>query len=887
MQFPINRAKAAAVITMVLLMASIMLMAKVSVKAQVSAVQPTGGALPAGVTPKLTVTVIGAYLSVTSSPIGVGQPLLVNMWLVPPLPAARAMIQAYVVTITKPDGTKDTVGPMDSFTGDTTAWFQYAPDQVGTYKFKFDFLGEYFPAGRYLLGKIVTNTSGTAYDSAYYNPASSPEVEVTVQSEMVSSWPPSPLPTDYWTRPVSPENREWWSILGNWPETGVVGGGSEWDALYPNTNIYMSSYNFVPYVQGPNSAHIVWKRQNDIAGLIGGVGGDVSYTLKGLTGSGYPSIIFAGRCYQTLTKAPTPAYINGTWQYQPGNVSISAATYWQCYDLRTGQIYWERPLASGESAPTFVEMALETSEIPGATARIGRTPYLVTITGPFGANPGRLIKYNPWTGAVAINVTAAPSGVSAGTLYGYPYVLSVQNLGGGNYRLINWTIENNAGNWVSAGGGGVATVDNFTARIKGNITYPFSSIGTADYESMIAVSTGSIFSNATGNAEGVFLMGVSLTTGQLLWNKTLDASTGFNEFSGISPIADHGKYATRNRDGSYYCFDLYSGKFLWKSELSSYPWGVFEAYAVQSAYGFLYTDDYAGVNAIDWNTGKTAWVFTAPTPYAFETPYQVNGTGVYSWHAAGKVADGKLYTFNSEHTPSQPITRGWRLFCINATTGKGIWNITTGEGVPGSRYFMGAISDGYMAFVDEYDITMYVYGRGKSATTISAPQTAITQGQSVVLTGTVTDQSPAQPGAACVSKESMATYMEYLHMQKPIPSGVTVTGVPVSLDAIDSNNNYVHIATVTSDISGTFSYMWKPELTGKYTVTATFAGDDSYGSSFAETAVGVEAPAATPTPAPAAQTAPAPDYTALFIGIAIAIIASIAIVGIMLYRKRP
>ena len=51
--------------------------------------------------------------------------------------------------------------------------------------------------------------------------------------------------------------------------------------------------------------------------------------------------------------------------------------------------------------------------------------------------------------------------------------------------------------------------------------------------------------------------------------------------------------------------------------------------------------------------------------------------------------------------------------------------------------------------------------------------------------------------------------------------------------------------TVTSDgYSGTFACNWKPDIAGQYTITATFMGDDSYGSSFATTYVNVvEAPA--------------------------------------------
>ena len=65
----------------------------------------------------------------------------------------------------------------------------------------------------------------------------------------------------------------------------------------------------------------------------------------------------------------------------------------------------------------------------------------------------------------------------------------------------------------------------------------------------------------------------------------------------------------------------------------------------------------------------------------------------------------------------------------------------------------GAIADGYLAASNGYDGYMYVFGREKSKTTVSAPQTAIAQGQSVIITGTVLDQSPGQPNTACVSKE--------------------------------------------------------------------------------------------------------------------------------------
>jgi hypothetical protein len=130
----------------------------------------------------------------------------------------------------------------------------------------------------------------------------------------------------------------------------------------------------------------------------------------------------------------------------------------------------------------------------------------------------------------------------------------------------------------------------------------------------------------------------------------------------------------------------------------------------------------------------------------------------------------------------------------------------------------------------------------------------------------------------------MSDWMLYVYKQFTHPANAT--GVPVTLDAVDPNGNWVHIGTVTSDMSGTFGYAWKtPDVPGKYTIIATFAGSESYYASYAETyAVVTEAPPATPTPTPAA---PLPPIETYFIAATVAIIAAVAIVGLMLLRKKP
>jgi outer membrane protein assembly factor BamB len=836
MNFEKNKAMTTA-IALILLMASSML-AAISVKAQDYTNMQEGGSipLPAGVTPDLSLDTT-AYMSFRPNPVGVGQAVLVNIWLQGP-PHPSRYFSDYKVTITDPEGNEE-IYTRDSYRADATAWLEFVPDQTGEWKLKFDFPGGYFPSGNYTIAAGGSFPPGVYSfpESVYYKPSSTPVQTLVVQEEPVPSWPASPLPTDYWTRPVSPDNREWWSISGWFPSTGVVGGGSDWPA---DTNPYMSNYGwlptFIPYVQAPNTAHIVWKREGEIGGLIGGPLGEQSLT----TGGGNPTIVYAGRCYQTLTKV-----LNGV----PTSV-------WQCYDLRTGEVYWEIP---GVPAPTWVAYEFGVGEVPGAVTQT-KSVYLI------GISAGRLIKYDPYTGAVFQNVSIAP--LMQGFFYANldsPYFLSVQDLGTAvpsteRYRLINWTV----------------TTRDVGIRVANNITWPFSSIGLAtggaDFNAGIAASGYAITTPATGPGvpNDIGLQAADIYTGQLLFNKTLGIPYGS---FGMLMVTDHGKNAMACYDGYIYCFDARTGEKLWKSELSSSPWGVFRDYRLQSYGGMIFSYQYDGVAAFNWTNGKLVWLYEQITPYPYETPYQ--GKYAFFGGGLGLFADGKLYTSTYEHTPTQPVTRGWKFHCINITTGEGIWSIA-------GAMAAGAVADGYVTASNSYDGYMYVFGKGKSATTVTAPDTAVTLGDSVVIRGTVTDQSPGQPGTACVSDESMSAWMEYLHMQKPMPSNAT--GVEVQLDVLDSNNNYYTIGTVTTDLSGSFGFAYEPEIPGFFKVIATFAGSESYGSSYAITYFNVEeAPAATPAPTPT----PAPMTDTYITGFGIAIIVAIAIVGILLFRKRP
>jgi hypothetical protein len=783
------------------------------------------------------------------------------MWLEPPVQYNR-FFSGYTITVTKPDSTTETIGPLNSYQGDSTAWVQYSVDQTGTYKFKFNFPGNYFKAGIYYNGIYYAtqadlppgvSTGGMGFggpvnlESAWYQASTSKELSLTVQEDPVYSWPAAPLPTDYWTRPIPIEDREWWVIGGHYPFTGV-GGGSDWPA---NTNAYASNYKYTPYVQGPKTSHIAWLRQGALAGIAGGQLGYRSVGPGESTYAGTPNIIFQGRAYQVITG--------------PGGDSI-----WQCYDIRTGELYWEQPAAtsvaevfpgyfmSSTTAPTAITFNEVGTSVPGAEQTgMGTGTYSLLYVG------SRLIKYDPWTGAATLNVSLP---ISSGTIYNDPYVLSIQSLGAGKYALINWTTT--------------GSDTDFSKRVISNVSYPFSSLGSVDYEAGIAVTSASITPAGAGHTLGQFLMATSITTGQLLWNITTD-----DIFFPSGLCADHGKVCVRCLGGWWDCWNLADGKHLWQSAKpgesggEDYPWGDFGAYTIASYGGLVYDFSYAGFYAIDWNTGKIAWNFTTPS-LPFESATYPSMT---LFSNSPIIADGVLYYANGEHSPTEPLARGWRLWALNATTGEYIWDISGG----GSA---GAVADGYLTYDNKYDGYMYVFGKGESKTTVSAPQTQIIAGTSAIISGTVLDQSPAQPGAACVSKDSMSTYMEYLHMQRPIDGffhNVTVTGVPVSIDVVDPNNNWFHLDTVTSDEKGNFAYTWAPTIAGQYKITASFAGDDSYGSSWATayaTVSDVSPAAATPVPLSLDATTNA-LMTTLIAGI-VAIIVAIVIVGAIVIKKK-
>ena len=127
----------------VLITSSILLLTNISVQAQGSGGVEEGGSipLPAGVTPSFEVNT-KAYLSFRPNPVGLNQEILVNMWLEPPTHVVRYHSD-YKVIITNPSGVETEIH-MPTYRGDSTAWFPWIVDQVGTWTIQFIFPGSYF-----------------------------------------------------------------------------------------------------------------------------------------------------------------------------------------------------------------------------------------------------------------------------------------------------------------------------------------------------------------------------------------------------------------------------------------------------------------------------------------------------------------------------------------------------------------------------------------------------------------------------------------------------------------------------------------------------------------------------------------------------------------------
>src|SRR5665647_25505 len=151
-----------------------------------------------------------AYIVPSPNPVGLGQKVSIVMWIDEPLPSAAVgndiRRHDYTLTITKPDGVAES--KHWDVVSDTTSiqYYEYTPDQIGTYTLKFEYGGQ-----TYLWG---TNTTSSNYGDRFL-PANK-TTTLTVQQEQLPAAKTSyPLPTEYWTRPIEGQNTDWFTVSSN------------------------------------------------------------------------------------------------------------------------------------------------------------------------------------------------------------------------------------------------------------------------------------------------------------------------------------------------------------------------------------------------------------------------------------------------------------------------------------------------------------------------------------------------------------------------------------------------------------------------------------------------------------------------------------------------
>jgi hypothetical protein len=842
------------------------------------------------------------YIGVSPNVVGVGQQSLIVTWTqaLPPdigetvgavaAPNGRAAWNnLMIVNIIKPDGTNDTQITMPRTDPVGATYASYVPQEVGTYSFQVYFPGEW-------------KNSTQANTQAYFQPDWSDPTNLTVQQDPVANWNEPAVTIDYWTRPLNDANREWNVLAGNW----LAGAGLN----YPAGAAGGVTNNYVPG-QAPESAHILWTTPYYAGGIM-----DERFGTEGYETSHYQGYNFG-----------TPIILQGKLIYQYQDTA-HAPRGWQAVDLYTGQkLYF-----SNDTIPSFGQ--LYNYESPN---QHGGIPYLYrsVTTGAgtvWGSGNGTVWEmldgYTFSHVAMIANVTSGGTAVYGldGSILRYNLV----NLGtttAPNYYLQVWNssaipteLADTTGTlywqWRPQGGGfGGGPALSYTMVHNGNNGFSLNkSIPLADLWSprnAISNLTASIqvvrqddqiiFGNAGVNNDlGVvqgWMVAYSLKPGQVgtqLWKTSFTPPSS----AGNATVSLSGVYPEYNtlvfHDTSHltwYGYSLSTGNLVWTSpsdeQFAYYGTGT------NMYNGIFYSYGYGGeIHAYNLTTGTPLWVYKA-TSVGDESPYGGNyPIGIEI------VSDGKIYCAGSEHSPTQPLYRGPNLRCINATDGTDIWNILFWGARMSPTESNIYEADGILVGLNYFDGEIYGFGRGPSATTVAAAPEATAFGSTVMLTGTVTDQSSSGrrntngvldfslKDTPAISDASMSAWMEYKFMQQAMPTNAT--GVPITLTAIDPNGNTIPIGTTTSDSSGNYAIPYNPQVPGTYHILASFAGSKAYGPSYATTYINVgKEQAATVTPTSLPVSIADTYFVPAIVGIIVAIAIVGAILALLLVRKRP
>jgi hypothetical protein len=803
------------------------------------------------------------YVAVTNNPIGVGQLMDIVFWLNAYPPTANGAYGdrwTFNVEVTKPDGTMETLGPIISDPVGS-GFTHFTPDQIGEYTVvaKFEaktITGEPFPPDW-----SPMSSGATSINDTYLASVSDP-VYFMAQQDPIEAWQEPPLPTQYWEVPVNSANRNWASLVGNWL------GGAAQTAGPPS---------LYAYGVGPESAHILWTREEWAGGIMDERFGDTGYQTEHYDGISFDPIILNGKIYYNSVAAPhmgwwcvdlytgeTVYYHNTTGPVRgitfsgfdySGGISGEALAFGQIYDYESPNQHggfpylWSTGAMNGYSGITGGSTWMLFDAVTGNyICDLINVPSWAVGGGFFGPAPGVNVYGKDgsllWYNILDVNGTNyLQCWNTSRALWDRPFSSNTYWM----WRTyLNYTFDGNNGYSLNV------SVPQMPGSILAVREDQFIIGGTSGKNNGTYVEEGNLWAlSLEPGQEGTLLWDITYTPPETVVPDTVAGGMfGGGLMSGPTVDPEDGVFIFNEpMTRQWWGFSLETGDPIWGPTEPENSWNYYGMSAtIYDGKLISYGGGMAGTDlvAYDITTGDKLWTYV-PAQEGFESPY-----GTYPLMLAA-VCDGKLYMYSTEHSPSQPLWRGSYMRCINATNGDEIWKLLLWDGT----YNGGAISDGYLLGLNHYDNKIYCIGKGPSQTTVSAPQTVLPLGTSVFLTGTVTDQSPGAPGTPAICDEDMQDWMEYLYEQQIFPKDAK--GVTVHLTAVDPNGNTQEIGNAFSDIGGSFGIAWAPPVEGTYQVTATFEGSKSYGSSYATTHFAVGPAAASPvvTPVPSAS-APAP-----------------------------
>jgi hypothetical protein len=801
------------------------------------------------------------FINAIPNPVGVGQTVTLHVGSLWPGGATSEGGWEGLQVIIKKDGqTYKTISNIktDSTGGTGIPWI---PEEAGTYT-----LTTYFPEQT---APVVTGFfQANPPSGATMLEGHSEDLELVVQDEPVAYYPGHPLPTEYWSRPIDAQLREWAPIAGNW-----LGDQVSMDASPPAQTLY-KDYN----EYAPETAHVLWAQPITMGGIAGGSVGDHGFDQ--------------GDAYEP--KWTGAVIIGGIVFYNQFEITGSETGLYRsviAVDLHTGEELWNKQLLDLNGDNQNLEFG-QVYYFDGFNQH-GVFDYLWTITGMSTWNA-----YDSITGRWVYTMQGVPSGTRMYGPNGEIYVYTVDQRNG-------WMTLWDSSRVVSPPVGGAVAQGSFNPQgqvydaaatavgIVWNVTIPTGLPGSVDkVREGIILGTNCDKYTRTDNGE-IAMWALSTDPDDaahpLMYNKTFSV-----------PYVGHYDVQDADVESDVFIISGAESRQHWGFRLSTGAkiWGPTDPQPYQDNWGYSSSNswdnivdgryisgNYGGiVYCRNATTGETLWTYTIDDPY-------VENLQNNEWRfRPAFITDGKVYLENTEHNPFDPQHRGCPFLCLDLETGERIFQIPYRGSEWSSTPIIG---DSIIAMYNEYDQRIYAIGKGPSATTVSCPNNIITEGDSVMVTGMVTDISPGTEnyalrarfpnGVPAVCDDNMSDWMLYVQNQFERPTDII--GVDVTATVLDPNGNCYDVGTATSDANGKYSIYFTPPVPGKYTVIVTFSGSGGYYGSWDETDIMVEQATSTPMPTP--TPAPMTDTYVLGLGAgAIIAIVAIGLVIILMLKKR-